>query len=483
MGLFTWLFGERKKTEVAKPPPEPKRVVVRPRSSYDAAKSTAETRDWWLNADALSPARANSADVRRVIRFRARHEVANNTYADGIVNTLTNDVIGVGPRLQLQTGDDAGSQRVESSFMAWMKEASAAPKLRTSKTAKTVDGEALLVLITDESLKGPVKLGLRDLEADHLTDPTQGVGKVANASLYDGVEYDAAGNPTFYHISREHPGDGTSLGLKFDRFPASQVIHWFRADRPGQLRGVSELKAALHLFAQLRRYTLAVIAAAETAADFAAVLQSEVPTPADGELLNADPFESLEIERGMMTTMPSGWKMHQFRAEQPTTTYAMFKAEILNEIARCLNMPYNVAACNSSAYNYASGRLDHQTYHKSVRVEQSHCEAVVLNRIFMAWLQEAMFIPGLIPAGMPPFSEWRFNWLWPGWEHVDPLKEANAQAQRLASLTTNLATEYGRQGRDWEAELRQRAKEQQLINDLGLAMESQPAPQQEVEDE
>ena len=48
--------------------------------------------------------------------------------------------------------------------------------------------------------------------------------------------------------------------------------------------------------------------------------------------------------------------------QKPSTTYAEFKKELLNEIARCLNMPFNVAAGNSSGYNYASGRLDHQTY-------------------------------------------------------------------------------------------------------------------------
>jgi ABC-type branched-subunit amino acid transport system ATPase component len=29
--------------------------------------------------------------------------------------------------------------------------------------------------------------------------------------------------------------------------------------------------------------------------------------------------------------------------------------------------PFNVAAGNSSGYNYASGRLDHQTYFKAIR--------------------------------------------------------------------------------------------------------------------
>ena len=76
------------------------------------------------------------------------------------------------------------------------------------------------------------------------------------------------------------------------------------------------------------------------------------------------------------------------------TTYAEFKKEILNEIARCLNMPFNVAAGNSSGYNYASGRLDHQTYFKSIRVDQSHLEGVVLDRILAAWLSEAILIEG-----------------------------------------------------------------------------------------
>ena len=53
-------------------------------------------------------------------------------------------------------------------------------------------------------------------------------------------------------------------------------------------------------------------------------------------------------------------------------------------------------------------------------------------------------------------------------EHVDPAKEANAQATRLTSNTTTLAYEYARQGKDWEADLRQRAKEQALMKELGL---------------
>jgi len=169
--------------------------------------------------------------------------------------------------------------------------------------------------------------------------------------------------------------------------------------------------------------------------------------------------------------LPGGWKLGQIQSQQPSTTYDMFKREVLNEIARCLNMPYNVAAGNSSGYNYASGRLDHQTYYKAIRVDQAQLGQVVLDRVLEAWLAEAILISDFLPLWIRtvPFRELPHQWFWDGMEHVDPLKEANAQAARLKSHTTTLAYEYARQGRDWEQELRQRAKELELMRELGLA--------------
>ena len=115
---------------------------------------------------------------------------------------------------------------------------------------------------------------------------------------------------------------------------------------------------------------------------------------------------------------------------------------------------------------------------------------MVLDHILRAWLAEAVLIPGLLPSELKntPFCELVHQWFWDGHEHVDPAKEANAQATRLQSNTTTLAYEYARQGRDWEDELRQRAKEVALMNKLGLTMAqavpaTQSADNQEDDDE
>ena len=96
---------------------------------------------------------------------------------------------------------------------------------------------------------------------------------------------------------------------------------------------------------------------------------------------------------------------------------------------------------------------------------------MVLDRILDAWLREAIRVPGLLPASARALLDYPHQWFWDGMEHVDPAKEANAQATRLASHTTTLASEYAKEGKDWETELRQRAKEVALIKELGLTVE------------
>ncbi|MGN6135555.1 MAG: phage portal protein [Aureliella sp.] len=443
--------------------------LVRLLGRYDAATTTVDNARHWAAADGLSASAANSPEVRRTLRNRSRYEIANNSYARGITLTLANDCVGTGPRLQMLTADALANRIVEQQFSAWADAIGLAEKLRTMRLARVSDGESFGLLTSNPRIASPVQLDLKLVEAEQVTSPTLSLDQ---GRYIDGIQFDEHGNPVTYDVLKEHPGDDAfSLNDNYDSVDAYSVIHYFRCDRPGQIRGIPDITPALPLFAQLRRFTLAVLAAAETAADFAGILYTDAP--AGGEADAAEPFEPIELEKRMLLTMPGGWKMSQLQAEQPATTYAEFKREILNEIARCLNMPFNVAAGNSSGYNYASGRLDHQTYYKSIRVEQSQMARIVLDPILRAWLREAILIEGYLPNSLRMLgSTFEHQWFWDGHEHVDPAKEANAQKIRLANHTTTLAHEFARQGRDWEAELKQRAKELSLMRELGLASDS-----------
>jgi capsid protein len=249
---------------------------------------------------------------------------------------------------------------------------------------------------------------------------------------------------------------------------AEHIIHYVRIDRPGQVRGVPEITSALPLFAVLRRYVMAVLLAAESAASFAAVLKTVFPPMADdqgdgaGSAASVPAGMNLEIERNMITSLPEGWDISQLKAEQPTASFSDFHDKILNNIGCVLGVPFNVIACNSSGYNYASGRMDYQAFDLSLKVERNVMALRILDRCLHAWLQEAVLVEGFLPQALRSVGAVEaldHEWHWDGRDHVDPQKEANAADTRLKNGTTTLALEYARQGLDYEKHIDQWAKE------------------------
>ena len=458
---------------------------------YDAAQTTSENVRHWSMADHLSADGSLTPEIRRTLRSRARYEVANNAYARGLVLTLAATCIGTGPRLQLLSEDDQFNTLVESEFIAWAETVRLCEKLQTLRMAKITDGEAFAAILRNPRLKHPVEIDLRPIEADRIASPYPSM-----MNEVDGIEYDQFGNPVQYHVSSEHPGDSSAWHGTFTSISSEYMIHWYRQDRPGQSRGLPEITPALPLFAQLRRYTLAVLAAAETAADFAAVLYTDAP--ASGEAMPLEPLDVVSLEKRMATVLADGWKLGQIKAEQPATTYSEFKREILGEIGRCMQMPVNILLGDSSKHNYASGRLDHQTFFKSIKIEQAICEQVVLSPLFDIWYRQAlriglfrqpanvfplnrrMDVSGLLPRGHSICGE-AARFYWDGQEHVDPAKEARASAARIDARISNLAIECARSGYDWEDVLTQAAKEEERMKILGLSIQKSasaiPQPQ------
>jgi len=423
----------------------------RVRATYDAAQTNTENTNHWAPADALSAAASASPAVRRVLRKRSRYEIANCPLARSILRKLADYVVGTGPRLQVRTKDREFNRAVEREFNRWAIAVKLSRKLWQMRYAKAMNGESFALFVTNLALATPVKLDLRTIEADQVADPTYNP-----TSASDGIIYDDYGNMMAVRVLKSHPGDAfafSAMPTEFDTFQAELVMHFYDAERPGQLRGVPELTSALPLFAMRRRYILAVIAAAETAADHAAVIETQ-QSPEDPDDLV--PLDSVEIERRMMLTMPRGWKLSQLKAEQPTTTIEMFDGVIIRETGRCVNMPFGLAASDSSRYNFASGKIDQSPWLKTIRIEQDALEDVVARPTFERWFAEAIRIPGLLPPSpmngreIPPYQ-----FFWDGQELLDP-REAGAKLTALSGGFETHGSIYAKRGDDvleqWEAE-------------------------------
>jgi capsid protein len=358
--------------------------------------------------------------------------VENNSYLKGMVLTKVNDLVGSGPKLQITDArlTDQRAEMIEQRFHAWANAIQLRRILWQMSVARIVDGEAFAIEATNPRLAGPVKMDLRVIEADQCTTMGAGIAERHDGDV-DGIEFDTYDNPKRYYILRQHPGTHllASSNVQGQWIPAYSVRHWFRRDRPWK-RGIPELTPSLPLCALLRRYTLAVVQAAEVAADFAGVLESKGPPNTDiwnsGDgAVEDDPFDTFPIDKGMFTNLPWGYELKQMKAEQPTTVYDKFVDALLREIARPLLMPFNMAVGFSGGYNFASGTLDRQLYHNSIKSERYNCQEDLLEPTFTSWWWEASRQQDVIgqASGDPPAHEWRWDWM-P--DHADPLKSIEA---------------------------------------------------------
>lgn len=459
-----------------------KRIAFGFAARFDAAQTNGFNNRHWAQADALDPNAALSPSVRKTLRERARYEVANNSYLDGMLDTRANDIVGPdGPTLDMEAEDDAINDRVEDFWSEWASAVGLAEKLQIACRSKDESGEVFLKFITNPKVDHPVKLDIQLIESDQVANWR---GTIREQSQVDGIEYDAAGNPTRYFIMRNHPGSLVQTSVVPDEVSADNVIHYFRAKRPGQGRGYPLVTASLPLWAYLRRFTLATVQSAETSANFSAVMTT--PASADGDGVTMDAGEEMPISRGAIAALPEGYDLRQFKPEHPISNFAEFVRQLIREAARCLSIPLNVALGDSSSYNYASGRLDHQTYDRTIRVERALLERVVLHRIFRAWMEEAVQVDAELKAMVEAMGARmpRPSWLWSSREHVDPLKEANAESTRLANNTTTVTDELAKKGQSLRKVLARRAREIEQMRKLGIPIASSaPAGEDEPEEE
>jgi len=452
---------------------------------YDAAMTTDDNKRHWAMTDSLSAVTANSEGVRATLRERSRYEIANNSYARGMVSTIAAYTTGNGPTLQLthhgEKDISAALRKVEKLWSNWAYARSLAEKLHTMVQATIGDGEAFAMLTTSDRspMHTPVSLDLRVYECDRFVNWSM------SGSLLDdsGVRIDRNGYPVQYAYMDEHPGTSyarmTTTSSRW--ISASDVIHLFRKERPEQLRGIPRTTPALELFALLRRFSLATVTAAETAANIAAILtQRESATPEEFAA-----WDRIEFERNALLSVPGGSSLQQMKSEHPSTNHEMFVRVLLMEIARAMGVPLIFALGTAERSNYSSARLDLQTFHREMEIERKlSIERNCLDRLFESWLDEALLIDGFLPEEFIEFvADVEWAWIWQGKPSIDRAKEAaGAEAELNMNLTT-LAKEYAAKGQNWEDELRQRAKELQFMRELGLSNNVASKPTQEPVDD
>ncbi|MFW6198507.1 MAG: phage portal protein, partial [Acidobacteriota bacterium] len=215
-------------------------------------------------------------DTLSRLRTRSRDLIRNNAYARRAREAIVSNTIGTGVTPQF-TRDGEPAEELEELKRGCLESTEIdADGRHTYRGLQSLAFNAMVesgeVLIRrrrrrlDDGLHCPVQFQL--LEPDFLDTskdgPTETGGKIVQ-----GVEFDAIGRRRAYWLYDEHPGS-RRVSLKSRPIPARDIIHIYRQERPGQVRGIPWSAPVLLRLADFDDYEDAQLIRQKIAACFAA---------------------------------------------------------------------------------------------------------------------------------------------------------------------------------------------------------------------
>ncbi|MBI5147758.1 MAG: phage portal protein [Parcubacteria group bacterium] len=459
--------------------------------SYRGADKTRLRGNWWPGSGSADE---DLLPDLATLRERSRDLNRNDAHAVGITTTVTSNTVGTGikPQSRVKTknlgiSDEAAGefqQIAEDNWEKWCPFADAGNRMDFYEIQNLVDrqilenGEIILLPLMLPDKSRPFSLALDIIEADRLQTPPD---KKGDKSVRYGVEIGERGEPVAYYIRETHPGDLTLAvnrgQIKFMRIPAmnetgrKNVFHLYWVNRPGQTRGVPFFAPVMNYFKDLADYMEAELVAARVAACFAIFVRKEDSYAAavgGTSETNSKGQRIQELEPGMIDYLSPGEDISAFNPNRPGGQFEPFVDRILRAISTGLNLPYEIVAKDFSKTNYSSARAALLEARRYFMVRQSWLARKLCQPVW-DMVQEEAFLKNQLPAKSfyEKKSDWcRVRWIAPGWQWVDPVKEAKSSQMAIDIGISTMADEAASQGKDWEEVLEQRAREATKVKDL-----------------
>lgn len=413
---------------------------------------------------------------------RCLFEYVCNPTVKGVVRTHTNDVVGPnGPELKAYTLDATYAKNFEEAWAQWWEYCDVG-KARTGIGLLTEQismlwrcGEFILQLVNSPEQEFVIgkkgdKIALPSLRlnAIHPKDLRADTARLGDPWTRLGVTRNPNGSPKEYAVWGTNAFQlplMTPIAPTY--IPASQIIHFYFKEEPGQVRGYPWIAHGLQGAADLRDYDAQVLDAARAAADSGMMLKSSNP-----ELTPVSVTGTASYQRRQLNVLPPGWDMVQMTPGQPAATYIEYRNERLRDIGRPIGMPLMMIRLDSREHNYSSARFDSQVYQRGIQALQGDLAREALNRVVDEWMREAELI-GLLPA-MP--EDFRYDWTWSPFPHVDPEKEMKAAVGRLDGGISSKTLECARMGTNYADIAQQIKADDELDKALGIEKKAPVIP-------
>jgi lambda family phage portal protein len=394
-----------------------------------------------------------------------------------IHSVIGTNVIGPGIGVQAQVSHPGGkkdeelNQLIEDGFAAFCDEVDSSGRADFFEMQRQLYrsfvsfGEYLVVMTNLPDRDRFVPLSLMPVDVDRLSGfgarPSKDVG------FADGIEYDLqTGRPLAYWISNDW-GKATRIEAKY-------VIHGYSQLEPEQLRGVSPLATAILLAENLSDYMQTEATAAKLLSRLYAFVHTNDPVTHQKIRGNGGADRKTEHwETGTIEYLRPGETIEFANPNRPGSSFEPFIRQIMLQLSAGCDTPYELISGDYTQLSYSSLRGIRLDMLRIIAPAQAHFIRIVCRRVYRAFLEQAV-LNGRIPIAdffKSPRAYERAQWIKPGMESVDPLRETKADIDRLANLLISPQEILAAQGRDWEQTLANIAQFRQRARELGLEVQ------------
>jgi lambda family phage portal protein len=452
---------------------------------YEGASFSRRLQTWGTST--AGPNAVTSASLS-TLRSRSRELRRNNPYAKSGVESMTANLIGRGLTPRFKTGNPELNKQIKE---LWDK------SILELDQDGIFDFYGMQSMITDSlqeagealtlhSYRGTrsgllVPYQVRLLEPDHL-DESLTITLNNNTSIKMGVEFDRTGKRTAYHLWRYHPGDLTYFNNEVVRIPASQVLHIFRPQRIGQVRGTPWLTSIITRLRELDQYEDAELVRKKTAALFGAFVESppgnpeDVGLPGEEVTYDYDGEDYISLEPGLIQYLKPGEKLTFSEPADVGGNYDPWIKRSLQAIAKGMGTTYENLTGDLAGVTYSSIRQGIIELRRLCRMIQNNilvhqfCRPVAKRWLDIAVTSGAISFPNyfiLRPKLSIIFDP-------DGWDWVDPENDVKAEQIAVRSgfkSRTQVVAERGRDIIEVDAEL---SEEKKRADQENLTLDTDP---------
>ncbi len=322
---------------------------------YEAADISRRTQGW--KRPSGDPNAPTGLSLSR-LRDTARHLVRNNGHAQSAIETIVDDTVGWG--LLPSAKHDAWRRWSESGELDADGRCDL-PGIQQMVMRTVVEsGECLIRRRWRRPSDGfALPLQVQVLEPDFIDSGKHG-SLTGGGRIVRGVEFNPIGRRVAYWLFREHPGSTTlSNTSRFgasSRVPASEILHVFRPERPGQVRGASWFAPVLLRFNDFDELADATLMKQKIAACLA-VLTSDI-TGDSPPLGTEEPENPLHdsLQPGMILSVPPGRSVEVVQPPQ-VREYGDYAQTTLREIASGIGVTPEDLTGDYSDMNFSAARM------------------------------------------------------------------------------------------------------------------------------